>query len=94
MTDLHQEIQDKILFLIREKGKSKGIYSILEYNRFHITYASYHRLLTVYNDLDIVFQTLENELITFTDGNWIHLINNYYREVYRNAEKNQKALHT
>ena len=81
-----KEISEKTLFLLREKGESKGIYSILDFNRIHIIYDSYPHFLTVFSDTDVVFQTLENEVITFSDGIWIDQINNYYQEAYKNAE--------
>ncbi|MBA7697003.1 hypothetical protein ES703_105661 [subsurface metagenome] len=87
-----EEISEKILFLLKEKGKKKRISSTLDFNKIHIIYDIYPQFLTVFSDLDIVLQILGDEVITFIEGNWIDQINNYYREAFRDAKI--KSIHS
>jgi hypothetical protein len=92
--ELDQEIAEKALFIVQNTGETIGIYSQFTSGKLHISYTDYYGMLSVFYDLRSVLQSLDGRILNFTDGDWIHEINDEYRGAVKNAEKNKKAHHS
>lgn len=90
MNELAQELYEKAIVIVKNAGKTTGIYSSFEERSILISYSSFYHSLFLYYKIELVLSGDEDQIHRFIDGDWVHEINKKYKTIVRNLMEKVK----